>query len=109
MSRLVLGLVCGLVFGALVVAMMLPMQFPDKRAALIGAFLDRLAIGLIIGACVGSPQLVQLGAPAWEVGLAVGILVSAPSAVITKAWKPIMIIGAVGGTVIGWVVGRYGV
>src|SRR5438093_340818 len=60
MPRLLLGLVCGLVFGGLVVALMMPMQFPDKRAALWGAFANRLAVGILIGASLGSPQLIAL-------------------------------------------------
>ena len=108
MHRLMLGLLSGLVFGAFAAASMLPMQFPDKRAALTGAFLSRFAVGVLIGAITGSPQVAQLRIPAWSVGLIVGLLVSAPDAVITKAYAPILIIGSVGGAVIGWVVGRFG-
>jgi hypothetical protein len=36
------------VFGALTVLSMLPMSFPDKRAALLGAFFNRFAIGFVI-------------------------------------------------------------
>lgn len=109
MSRLLLGFICGLVFGAVVVALMLRHQFPDKRAALVGAFLNRLAVGVIIGAVIGAPQVAQLGRPAWLVGLAVGLLVSAPDAVITKRYAPILVIGSIGGAIIGWIVGRFGV
>ena len=108
MPRLLLGLLSGLVFGTLAAASMLPLQFPDKRAALTGAFLSRFAVGLLTGAMVGSPQLARLGAPAWSVGLAVGLLVSVPDAVITKMYAPIIGIGAVGGAVIGWAIGRFG-
>jgi|SRR6266850_3958533 len=109
MSRLLLGLICGLVFGGLVVAMMLPMEFPDKRAALIGAFLNRLAVGILIGASLGSPQLVALGLSAWLIGAVIGFLVSLPDAVITKAYAPIIIIGTLGGALVGFVLGRWGV
>ena len=51
MSNPVLGLIAGVVFGAISVGLMIPMPFPDKRAALLGAFTDRFAIGLVIG-CV---------------------------------------------------------
>ena len=50
MSRLLLGTLCGLVYGALSAASMLPLTFPDKTAALTGAFLNRFAIGFVIGA-----------------------------------------------------------
>jgi hypothetical protein len=108
MTRLSLGLLAGVVYGALSAASMLPLQFPDKRAALLGAFLNRLAIGVAIGAAVGSPQLEALRVPAWAVGLAAGLLLSAADAVITKSYVPILVLGAVGGTVIGWLVGRFG-
>ncbi len=102
MDRVLLGLICGLAYGAVDVLLMLPMSFPDKRTALLGAFLDRFAIGFTIG-CV------RLGWPGWLVGLTFGVLLSLPSAVVTKAYAPILVGGAVGGVVIGFVVGRWGV
>jgi len=108
MPRLWLGLALGLVYGALSAASMVPLAFPDKRAALLGAFLNRLAIGLTIGAVIGAPQVTAVGLPAWAIGLVVGVVLSAADAVITKAYAPILILGAVGGAVIGWLVGRVG-
>ena len=108
MSRLWLGLLAGLVYGAVSAASMLPLQFPDKRAALLAAFLNRFSIGVILGALVGSPQVEALGLSPWVVGLAVGVLLSAADAVITKAYAPILGLGALGGAVIGWLVGRFG-
>lgn len=72
MSRFWLGVLSGGVYGALSAASMLPLSFPDKRAALLGAFLSRFAIGVAIGASVGSPQLQRLGLPAWAIGLLLG-------------------------------------
>jgi len=94
MSNLGWGAVDGLIFGGLSVALMLPMSFPDKQSALIGAFLNRFAIGFVIG-CV------QLPWPGWVVGLVFGVLLSLPDAIITKAYAPILILGATGGLVIG--------
>ena len=94
MSHLTYGLVAGVAFGTLAVLSMIKLPFPDKRAALTAAFLDRFGIGLVIG-------VVSPGWPSWVVGLVFGLLLSAPSAIITKAWPPIMIIGGVGGLVIG--------
>ena len=94
MSNLLLGVLAGLVFGAFSVATMLPLPFPDKTAALAAAFVDRFAIGAIIG-CV------QLPWPGWVVGLTVGLLLSLPSAIITKAYVPILVLGSLGGLVIG--------
>ena len=58
MSNPMLGLIAGVIFGAIAVGTMVPMSFPDKRTALLGAFADRFAIGLVIG-CV------QLPWPGW--------------------------------------------
>ena len=100
MSRLLLATLCGLGFGILAVATMLPLPFPDKRAALGAAFLDRFAIGLVIG-------VVDLPWPGWAAGLFFGVLLSAPSAIVTKAWKPILGLGAIGGLIIGLIVAHF--
>ena len=95
MTNLIGGLISGLIFGAVTVAMMLPMQFPGGKAtALVAAFVSRFGIGLVIG-CV------QLPWPGWLVGGVFGLLLSVPSALITKAYAPIIIIGTVGGLIIG--------
>jgi hypothetical protein len=101
MSRILLGTICGLVYGVLSAASMIPLSFPDKRAALIGAFLNRFAIGFVIGAA-------RLSLPGWASGLVFGILLSVPDAIITKAYAPILIFGAVGGLIIGFIVGKWG-
>jgi hypothetical protein len=80
---------------------MLPLSFPDKRAALLGAFSDRFAIGLVIG-CV------QLPWPGWALGLFFGLLLSLPSAIVTKTYAPILIVGGVGGLVIGGLIHGWG-
>jgi hypothetical protein len=100
MSRLMLGAISGLIYGALSVASMLPLTFPDKRAALLGAFINRFSIGFVIGA-------VALPWPGWATGLVIGLLLSLADAIITKAYAPILILGAVGGTIIGWIVQRF--
>lgn len=108
MPRLLLGLLAGVVYAALSAVSMLPLELPDKRAALLGAFLNRLAIGVVLGAVIGSPQIEALRSPPWLIGLAIGVLLSAADAIITKAYAPILIFGALGGAVIGWLVGRFG-
>ena len=101
MPRLLLGSICGLVFGVAVVLMMLPMQFADKRAALIGAFLNRFGVGFVIGAA-------KLPFPGWATGAIFGLLLSLPDAIITKAYVPIIVLGVIGGAIIGFVVNRWG-
>jgi hypothetical protein len=101
MSRISLGVLCGLIFGGVDVAMMIPMNHPDKRTAMLGAFFARFGLGFVI--CN-----VRLPWPGWAVGLFLGILLSLPDAIITKAIAPILASGVVGGLIIGWVAGRYG-
>jgi hypothetical protein len=55
-----------------------------------------------------APQVDALRIPPWVIGLATGVFLSAADAVITKAYAPILVLGAIGGAVIGWVVGRFG-
>lgn len=97
MQSIVAGILSGTIFGALSVAMMLPMSFPDKSSALMAAFCSRFAIGFVI-ACVQLPIW-----PGWAVGLLFGVLLSLPDAIITKAYAPILIVGAIGGLIIGGV------
>jgi hypothetical protein len=101
MSRISLGVLCGLIFGGIDVALMIPMSFPDKRAAMLGAFIARFAIGFVI-------LNIRLPWPGWAVGLFIGILLSLPDAIITKAVAPILGTGALGGLIIGWIAGRFG-
>lgn len=101
MNRVTLGIVCGIAFGLLDAVLMLPMSFPDKRVAITGAFLDRFAIGFLI--CV-----VDLPLPGWLTGLMLALLVSLPSAVVTKAYAPILGMGAIGGIIIGVLRAKFG-
>ncbi len=101
MSSLVLGAICGLIYGALSATSMLPLTFSDKPAALTGAFLNRFAIGFVIGAA-------RLPVPSWANGLIFGLLLSLPDAIITKAYAPILILGVIGGIIIGLIVGKWG-
>jgi hypothetical protein len=103
MSRVAVGLIAGLIFGAVDVALMLPMSFPDKRTALVAAFLSRFGIGLVI------PLLNLPTWPGWLVGVTFGVLLSLPDAVVTKAYAPILISGAIGGLIIGGITRGWGV
>jgi hypothetical protein len=101
MSRLMVGTICGIAYGALSAASMIPLSFPDKRAALLGAFINRFSIGFVIGA-------VTLPWPGWLSGLIFGLLLSLADAIITRAYAPIIVLGVIGGTLIGWIVQRFG-
>jgi len=102
MSKILLGIVCGILFGVVSVATMIPLKLPDKRAAMAGAFVNRFGVGFVIGAT-------NLPFPTWLSGLLFGLLLSLPDAIITKVWLPILTIGAIGGIVIGVVIGGWGI
>ena len=101
MSALAVGVLGGLIFGMVAVLSMVPLTFPDKRAAMSAAFLNRFAIGVAIGAA-------QIARPGWMAGLMFGLLLSVPDAIITKAWAPIIGMGAVGGVLIGLAASHWG-
>jgi hypothetical protein len=101
MTRVALGLLLGVVIGGIDVLLMLPLTFPDKRAALLGAFCARFALGFLAAT-------VRLPASSILSGVVVGVLTSLPDAVITKAYAPIIITGVIFGAIAGWIVGRWG-
>ena len=100
MSRMSLGVVLGLGIGIVDVLLMLPLSFPDKRAALLGAFSARFALGFFAAT-------VRLQWSPVVTGILVGVLTSLPDAIITKAYAPIMATGVVFGAIAGWIVGRW--
>lgn len=100
MTRISLGVILGFGIGIIDVLLMLPLSFPDKRAALLGAFCARFALGFF-AATVHLPWSSVL------TGILVGVLTSLPDAIITKAYVPIMATGVVFGAIAGWIVGRW--
>ena len=100
MARVPLGIVLGLGCGIVDVLLMLPLTFPDKRAALLGAFCARFALGFFAATA-------RLPMTPLQTGVLVGVLTSLPDAIITKAYAPIMITGVLFGAICGWAVGRF--
>src|SRR5260221_5578554 len=94
MSSILLGVILGIVFGVFAVVPMTKMTFSDKQAALTGAFINRFAVGFLI------PNALPDIDPILR-GLLLGVLLSLPDAIITKAYAPIMGLGIVGGLVLG--------
>lgn len=101
MSNLVIGTISGIVFGALSAAALVPMSFPGKPSSMLASFINRLGIGIVIGAAA-------LPWPGWWVGLGFGLLLSLPGAINTRNYLPMMAMGGAGGTIIGWIVQRFG-
>ena len=99
MNRIWLGAFLGVTVGVLDVLLMLPLQFPDRTAALLGAFCARFALGFFAATS-------RLPLPPIWAGIVVGLLTSAPDAIITNTYVPILGTGVLFGAVCGWVGGR---
>lgn len=99
MNAITIGLIFGLAFGLFSSLIMIPMKYDSrrlKREAISSAFVNRFMIGLIVpNATFGLDPMIS--------GLIIGMGLSIPSAIITRAYAPIMVIGAVGGLIIGYV------
>lgn len=99
MSRINLGLLLGLGCAVLASAVMVPMKFPtpaEKRRAILGAFLNRFVLGFVVAN-------VALPLPGAVAGAVLAFAVSAPEAVITTAYAPILGMGTAMGALCGWI------
>lgn len=84
-------------FGIIDVLVMIPLKYENNRKrneAMSAAFIERFMIGFLI------PN-VDLGIHQAITGMLLGTLLSISSAIITRAYAPIIGIGAMGGLVIG--------
>ena len=102
MGRIKLGVALGVIVGLTDILLMLPLSFPDKRAALMGAFCARFALGFF-------SATVRLPFRPIVTGVLVGVLTSLPDAIITKAFAPILITGVLFGALAGGIVGRWAI
>ncbi len=97
MDSVTLGIICGVVFGIIDVAIMIPMKAENRRKkieALIGAFIERFMLGFII------PN-VSFGLHPIATGALFGLGLSLPTALIVRAYAPIIGMGVAGGIIIG--------
>jgi hypothetical protein len=98
MKNIMLGIMFGLAFGIIDVLVMIPMKFENRQKrweAMGSAFIERFMIGFLV------PN-VDLGIHPALTGGMLGLMLSLPSAIITKAYGPILGIGVVGGILIGF-------
>jgi hypothetical protein len=98
MNNVTQGIIAGFIFGLASTIPMFFMSFKDKTKAIIASFLNRFAIGFII-------FNMDIPLAGWFKGLLTGLILSLPEALITKAYKPIMAMGIVGGIVCGLIAG----
>jgi hypothetical protein len=101
MNHILLGILLGLVAGGIAVGFMVPLTFPDKRAALSAAFVSRFAIGFLTSntSMPVNPTIAGLG---------IGLLISIPDALVTKAYVPILVMGTILGGLCGGAVWLWG-
>jgi hypothetical protein len=93
------AVLAGLVTGTLAVLAMLPIPFPtleERRLALVTAFVDRTVLGFIVG-----PVARGLGVNGVLAGLVLGVGLSVGAALVTRAYLPIIGLGAVFGIGVG--------
>ena len=69
---------------------MIPLPMEEKSRAMAAAFANRFGIGLVVALAP-----LRETVPWWLEELALGLLLSLPDAIITRAWAPIMGVGAV--------------
>jgi len=94
MDNITKGFIAGLAFGIASIVPMFFMEFEDKKKAIVASFINRFAIGFII-------FNIDLPMVGWLKGLVIGSVLSLPDALITKAFKPIMGLGIIGGIICG--------
>ena len=100
MNKIILGTICGLVFGIIDVLVMIPFKYENNRKrneAMSAAFIERFMIGFLI-------PTMELGIHPALTGLFLGASLSLPSAIITRAYAPIIGTGIVGSVIIGFIV-----
>ena len=100
MNKIILGTICGLAFGIIDVLIMIPLKYENNRKrieAMSSAFIERFTIGFLI------PN-VNLGLHPIVIGFLIGFGMSLPSAIITRAYAPIVATGIIGGLIIGFIV-----
>ncbi len=94
MDNITKGIISGLAFGIASIIPMFFMEFEDKKKAILASFINRFSIGFII-------FNIDLPITGWLKGLIIGSVLSLPDALITKAFKPIMGLGIIGGIICG--------
>ncbi|MCB0483634.1 MAG: hypothetical protein KDC37_03640 [Flavobacteriales bacterium] len=94
MDNITKGVIAGLAFGIASIVPMFFMEFEDKKKAIVASFINRFAIGFII-------FNIDLPMVGWLKGLVISSVLSLPDALITKAFKPIMGLGIIGGIICG--------
>lgn len=97
MEPLTLGIVFGVALAAFDVATLARLRWPSRAQeldALAAAAIERFMLGLLI-------PTVDLGTPRWLAGVILGVGLSLPTALLTRAYQPVIGVGLVAGLVLG--------
>lgn len=96
---LAFALLSGLATALVAVGSMIPLRFDtaaDKRIAMTAAAADRFFLGLLV-----APVAAATGVHGVLVGAGLGVGLSIGSALITKSYGPILVMGLLLGTAVG--------
>lgn len=94
MTNITKGIIAGVILGIASLIPMFFMKFENKATAMTASFIARFAMGFVI-------MNMPLPMPGWAKGALVGIVLSLPDALITKAYAPILGMGLIGGIICG--------
>ena len=97
MEPIPLGIVFGIGLAAVAVAAMFSMEWPSRRheaEAMAAAAANRFMLGVLI-------PTTDLDLPRWLTGVLLGVALSVPDAIMTRAYAPILGLGLGGGLVCG--------
>lgn len=97
MDPLTLGILFGVALASFDVATLARLRWPSraqKLDALAAAAIERFMLGLLI-------PTVDLGTARWLAGVILGVGLSLPSALLTRAYQPVIGVGLVAGLLLG--------
>lgn len=97
MDPVPLGIAFGIVLVAIDLTMLARLHWHSREQeveALAAAAIERFMLGLLI-------PTADFGTPRWLTGVILGIALSLPSAILTRAYQPIIGFGLVAGLVLG--------
>jgi hypothetical protein len=92
-----LGIIFGIVLVAFDLTMLARLHWATRDQeieALAAAAIERFMLGLLI-------PTADLGTPRWLAGVILGLTLSLPTAILTRAYQPIIGVGLVAGLVLG--------